>query len=187
AGQVSIPWLVEHIQHEVNLGPDTPEDQVERYARVYLIGLVGGFLFLDKANRWIQGMWSLLLGDWDEIGGKSWGSAVLARIYRELCTCLRLGAKQAGGEMFILQLWAWEHLLMFAPQDPQEFWGPDEELRELANPPYGVKWIGANTNDHQPEHSLLFYHAEFDKPWWNQVTWDPYPPQVVEIHRLRHP
>ncbi|CAL1411450.1 unnamed protein product [Linum trigynum] len=50
-GQVSIPWLVEHIQLEVNLGPDTPEDQVERYARVYLIGLVGGLLFPDKANR----------------------------------------------------------------------------------------------------------------------------------------
>ncbi|CAL1395409.1 unnamed protein product [Linum trigynum] len=63
AGQVSIPWLVEHIQQEVNLGPDTPEDQVERYARVYLIGLVGGFVFPDKANRWIQGMWLPLLLD----------------------------------------------------------------------------------------------------------------------------
>ncbi|CAI0458004.1 unnamed protein product [Linum tenue] len=93
-------------------------------------------MFPDKVNRWIQGMWlSLLLDDWDEIGGKSWGSAVLAGIYRELCTCSRLGAKQAGGAMFVLQLWAWEHLPMFAPRDPREFWGPDEELRELANPP----------------------------------------------------
>ncbi|CAI0388957.1 unnamed protein product [Linum tenue] len=41
AGQVSIPWLVDHIQMEVNIGPDTPEDQVERYARVYLIALIG--------------------------------------------------------------------------------------------------------------------------------------------------
>ncbi|CAL1402323.1 unnamed protein product [Linum trigynum] len=62
--------------------------------------------------------------------------------------------------MFILQLWAWEHLPMFAPQDPREFWGPDEELCALANPRYGVNY---------------------------QVTWDPYPPQVIEIHRLRHP
>ncbi|CAL1359465.1 unnamed protein product [Linum trigynum] len=140
AGQVSISWVVEHIQQEVNLGPDTPEDQVERYARVYLIGLVGGFLFPDKANRWIQGMWlTFLLGDWDEIRGKSWGSVVLAGIYRELCTCSRLGAKQVGGAMFILQLWAWEHLPMFAPRGPRKFWGPDEELRFLANPPYGVK------------------------------------------------
>ncbi|CAI0453761.1 unnamed protein product, partial [Linum tenue] len=70
--------------------------------------------------------------------------------------------------MFILQLWAWEHLPFLAPQDPREFWLPDDELRFVANPPYGFKWIGANTNDHQPEHSLLFYRAEFDKPWWNQ-------------------
>ncbi|CAI0393494.1 unnamed protein product [Linum tenue] len=45
----------------------------------------------------------------------------------------------------------------------------------------------ANTNDHQLEHSLLFYNAEFDKRWWNQVTCDPYPYEVVELHRLRHP
>ncbi|CAL1369533.1 unnamed protein product [Linum trigynum] len=74
ARQVSILWLVDHIQMEVNIGPDTPEDQVERYARVYLIGLVGGFLFPDKSNRWIQGMWlHMLLGDWDEIGKKKLG------------------------------------------------------------------------------------------------------------------
>ncbi|CAL1400287.1 unnamed protein product [Linum trigynum] len=105
AGQVSIPWLVTHIQNEVEIGPDTSKDQVERYARIYLIGLVGGFMFPDKSNRWIQGIWlPMLLGYWDANGEKSWGSAVLAGIYRELCTCSKVGAKQAGGAMFILQL-----------------------------------------------------------------------------------
>ncbi|CAL1359781.1 unnamed protein product [Linum trigynum] len=72
AGQVSIPWLVAHIQDKVEIGPKTPEDQVELYARIYLIGLVGGFMFPDKANRWIQGRWlPLLLDDWDAIKTKS--------------------------------------------------------------------------------------------------------------------
>ncbi|CAI0617447.1 unnamed protein product [Linum tenue] len=68
AGQVSIPWLVAHIQNEVQIGPDPSEDQVERYAHIYLISLVGGFMFPDKANRWIQGIWlPLLTGDWDTV------------------------------------------------------------------------------------------------------------------------
>ncbi|CAI0558368.1 unnamed protein product [Linum tenue] len=61
AGQVSVPWLVSHIQQEVVINDETPEEQVERYARIYLIGLVGGFLFPDKSNRWIQGIWLELL------------------------------------------------------------------------------------------------------------------------------
>ncbi|CAL1360435.1 unnamed protein product [Linum trigynum] len=74
AGQVSVPWLVTHIQNEVEINDETPEDQVERYARIYLIGLVGGFLFPDKSNRWIQGIWMpLLTGDLDAIGGKELG------------------------------------------------------------------------------------------------------------------
>ncbi|CAI0443625.1 unnamed protein product, partial [Linum tenue] len=188
AGQVSVPWLVSHIQQEVEINDETPEEQVERYARIYLIGLVGGFLFPDKSNRWIQGIWlPLLTGDWDAIGEKSWGSAVLAGVYRELCTCSKVGAKQAGAAMFILQLWVWEHLPMFAPPDPRPYRRNDDELNFLQNLPYGVKWIGANTNDHQPEHSLLFYRSELDKPWWNQVIWDPYPREVGELHHLRHP
>ncbi|CAL1353747.1 unnamed protein product [Linum trigynum] len=83
AGQVSVPWLVSHIQNEVEINDETLEDQVERYARIYLIGLVGGFLFPDKSNRWIQGIWfPFLTGDWDAIGEKSWGSAVLDGLYR---------------------------------------------------------------------------------------------------------
>ncbi|CAL1395326.1 unnamed protein product [Linum trigynum] len=140
AGQVSVSWLVTHIQNEVEINDETPEDQVERNAHIYLIGLMGGFLFPDKSNRWIQGIWlSLLTGDWDAIGEKSWGSAVLAGIYRELCTCLKVGARQAGGAMFILQLWVWEQLPMFAPQDPGPYWRADDELRFVQNLPYGAK------------------------------------------------
>ncbi|CAL1377293.1 unnamed protein product [Linum trigynum] len=135
AGQVSVPWLVANIQNEVQINDETPEDQVERYARIYLIGLVGGFLFPDKSNRWIQGIWlPLLTGDWDVIGERSWGSAVLADIYRELCTCSKVGAKQAGAAMFILQLWVWEHLPMFAPQDPRPYRRADDELNFLQIP-----------------------------------------------------
>ncbi|CAL1354884.1 unnamed protein product [Linum trigynum] len=50
AGQVLVPWLVTQIHNEVEINDETLEDQVERYACIYLIGLVGGFLFSDKVK-----------------------------------------------------------------------------------------------------------------------------------------
>ncbi|CAI0433842.1 unnamed protein product [Linum tenue] len=47
AGQVSVLWLVSHIQQEVVINDETPEEQVERYARIYLIGLVG-WIFVPR-------------------------------------------------------------------------------------------------------------------------------------------
>ncbi|CAL1384101.1 unnamed protein product [Linum trigynum] len=91
-----------------HLGIEVPtEEQVERYARVYLIGLVGRVLFPNKSNRYMHCMWlPLLLGDRDDMGRKSWGSACLATLYAELCKCTDPNTKQPGGAMFIVQLWA---------------------------------------------------------------------------------
>ncbi|CAL1402990.1 unnamed protein product [Linum trigynum] len=76
------------------------------------------------------------LEDWDEIGRKGWGSACLAMIYVELCKCTDPKTKQAGGAMFILQLWVWEHLSTFAPICPANSWCPEEPLRQAT---YGAR------------------------------------------------
>ncbi|CAI0423174.1 unnamed protein product [Linum tenue] len=126
--------------------------------------LVGGFLFPNKSGGNIHCMWfRVLLEDWDEIGRKSWGSACLAMIYLELCKCTDPKTKQAGGLMFILQLWVWEHLPTFAPICPTNSWGPDEPLRQWA---YGARWIGAITR----LTSLDGYRQHLDCIEFNEVT-----------------
>ncbi|CAI0429942.1 unnamed protein product [Linum tenue] len=156
-----IPWLVRTVGE---LPEDATDAQIERYARIYLICLVGGFLFPNKSGGNMHCMWlRVLLGDWDEIGRKSWGSACLAMIYSELCKCTDPKTKQAGGPMFILQLWVWEHLPTFAPICPANSWGPDEPLRQWA---YGARWIGAITNGT----SLDGYRQHLDRLEFNEVT-----------------
>ncbi|CAI0403238.1 unnamed protein product [Linum tenue] len=131
---LSIPWLV---RTAGELPEDATNAQIERYARISLICLVGGFLFPNKSGGNMNCMrLRVLLEDWNKIGRKSWGSTCLAMIYVELCKCMDPKTKQAGGAMFILQLWVWEHLPTFAPICPANNWGPEEPLRQAA---YGAR------------------------------------------------
>ncbi|KAD5803421.1 hypothetical protein E3N88_14781 [Mikania micrantha] len=49
-------------------------------------------------------------------GGLSWGSAVLAMLYRNLCKATSSSAKNIGGPLYILQLWAWSRITTIAPR-----------------------------------------------------------------------
>jgi hypothetical protein len=72
---VSSAWLRANFSHCPPTGPDL----VERYARVWLWHLFGGFLFLDGSRNMISWMVLPILGQvWDNIGQYSWGSATLA-------------------------------------------------------------------------------------------------------------
>ncbi|KAD6796448.1 hypothetical protein E3N88_07344 [Mikania micrantha] len=49
-------------------------------------------------------------------GQLSWGSAVLAVLYRNLCKATSSNANNIGGPMYILQLWAWCRITTIAPR-----------------------------------------------------------------------
>ncbi|CAI0463156.1 unnamed protein product [Linum tenue] len=84
--QVSITWLTKYFRdlHDpekngVPLNEESPELEKERYARVYLIGMIGGVFFSKKSRNLISCGWlRILLGSWDEMGELSWASACLA-------------------------------------------------------------------------------------------------------------
>ncbi|CAL1395678.1 unnamed protein product [Linum trigynum] len=136
--QVSITWLTKYFRdhHDlakngVPLTEESPELEKERYARVYLIGLIGGVLFSKKLSNLISCGWlRILLGSWDETGELSWASACLASIYHQLCNASLKAVREVGGAMFIFQFWAWEHLPWIAALRHPDFnWGLDHPLR----------------------------------------------------------
>ncbi|XP_061358830.1 serine/threonine-protein phosphatase 7 long form homolog [Gastrolobium bilobum] len=95
-GNLKMGWLTQHwgqwAAHSA-----THEGQI-RYTRAYLMRLFGGFLLCDKSSsvvacRYIQ----LLDGDFEDTSMYSWGSAVLAVLFRELCQATSSGASDIGG------------------------------------------------------------------------------------------
>ncbi|RVX18379.1 Serine/threonine-protein phosphatase 7 long form-like [Vitis vinifera] len=76
---------------------------LQRYARVFILALLGGALFADKTGTHVQLCYLPLLRDFTEISHYSWGSVVLAYLYRELCRASLDSATEISGPITLLQ------------------------------------------------------------------------------------
>ena len=80
---VSSVWITENFG--ASLHPDALEQEIERYARVWLWHFLGTFLFFDVSGNIISWAFlNILSQPWENIEAYSWGSAVLAWMYRQL-------------------------------------------------------------------------------------------------------
>ncbi|KAL0406369.1 UNVERIFIED_CONTAM: hypothetical protein Slati_3950800 [Sesamum latifolium] len=89
----------------------------------------------------------LYLTKLEEIGvakNYSWGSAVLAFLYRELCHTSLKGKAAIGGALQLLQIWAWSRIIPLSPGLGVERLFMDQvevnNDRFLPAAPYGVIW-----------------------------------------------
>ncbi|KAA3458821.1 serine/threonine-protein phosphatase 7 long form-like protein [Gossypium australe] len=74
-----------------------------RYRRAYIIHLIGGVLMLDANDSTVHLMYLPLLSNLHNTRSYSWGSAVLAMLYRELCRTTDPSAMDIGGCLILLQ------------------------------------------------------------------------------------
>ena len=56
-----------------------------------------------------------MLEDFDTAGRYSWGSAVLAWLYRELCRATDSDSCDIAGALILVQLWAWSRFPHISP------------------------------------------------------------------------
>ena len=79
---VSSQWLSQHLS---TLPGDANEVTLEHSAHGFLLALLGSFIFSNKKGLHVHLYFLLLLRDLTHTFTYSWGSAVLAHLYRELC------------------------------------------------------------------------------------------------------
>ncbi|MFQ6653056.1 hypothetical protein Gotur_024644 [Gossypium turneri] len=75
-------------------------------ARAYIMHILGGVLMPDANNNKVHLMYLPLLADLSSVRSYSWGSAVLAVLYRELCRTTNPDVVDMGGCLTLLQSWA---------------------------------------------------------------------------------
>lgn len=138
--RLRLKWLKDNfLQVDENVGPE----ELLIYARAYILLLLGGKLFGDSSSQYVHLMFLPLLENFDDTYTYSWGSAVLAFLYRELCRCGNPKKKDIGGCVQLICLWAWERFKPIAPiirkTHPERQWVVQlqEELPSL--PPIGSK------------------------------------------------
>ena len=79
---IYIRWLCQQLSTP---GADADEVDLERSTRGFILSLMGSFLFPDKKGVHVHLCFLPLLRDLTLTSTYSWGGAVLAHTYRELC------------------------------------------------------------------------------------------------------
>ncbi|MBA0642775.1 hypothetical protein Goklo_027116 [Gossypium klotzschianum] len=66
------------------LAEDSTKERRERYVRVYILQVIGGILMPNKSLNLVHLRWLLKLVNFKGAGELSWGSTMLATLYREM-------------------------------------------------------------------------------------------------------
>ncbi|KAF1895106.1 hypothetical protein Lal_00022603 [Lupinus albus] len=107
-------WLDSTFQQ---LSDDATEIVIDQHARAFILRMIGGFLMSDTSGSQVHLMYLLLLEDLSETYQYSWGSAVLACLYRGLCRAALISRQiEIGGCLLLLQSWAYDCIPMLAPR-----------------------------------------------------------------------
>ncbi|RYR42123.1 hypothetical protein Ahy_A08g038580 [Arachis hypogaea] len=80
-------------QQLLELEQDATEECLLRYTRGYIMQLIGGILFPNASDSRVHIRWLPLLEDLDACGRLSWGSAVLAWMYHQMCRATDHGCR----------------------------------------------------------------------------------------------
>ncbi|QHO18913.1 uncharacterized protein DS421_11g324510 [Arachis hypogaea] len=91
------------------------EETVQRFARAYIMMLLGTQLFADKSGNHIHIRWLPYVARLEEMGSYSWGSAVLAWLYRCMCRVANRHVVKLAGPLQLLQSWIFWRFLRFRP------------------------------------------------------------------------
>jgi hypothetical protein len=97
------------------LPDDANEVTVQQYTRAYILELLRGSYFANKSGEKVHLMFLPMFEDFDAAGRYSWGSAVLAWLYRELCRATDPDSCDIAGALILVQLWAWSRFPHISP------------------------------------------------------------------------
>ncbi|KAK9984204.1 hypothetical protein SO802_033729 [Lithocarpus litseifolius] len=126
--RVKSKWLEEWFSNP--LLANATEVLVQQYARFYILGMLGGMLFMDKSGEWLSIMYLQFFNLISNGKNYSWGSAELSWLYRYLCKASEKTAQQIGSVLLLVQLWAWVRL---SGSHTEIIWVPCSHIVQQAN------------------------------------------------------
>ncbi|XP_050937743.1 serine/threonine-protein phosphatase 7 long form homolog [Cucumis melo] len=97
--RLSLPWLEKQFEE---LLPDADVVSIQRYARAYIMQLIGGFLFTDKSNTLVYCMFLQFIFDFYQADTYTWGVVTLTWLYRELCRVSHAQSLEIVGPLMLL-------------------------------------------------------------------------------------
>ncbi|XP_075636957.1 serine/threonine-protein phosphatase 7 long form homolog [Castanea sativa] len=161
------------------LPPNAEEDQLHKYARCYILALLGDTIFMDKSGDRVHLMWVQPLEDLRNPRRYGWGSACLAWLYRELCGASE-DTSRIGGCFLLLRYWAWARFPYLCPAvehgPPVGAYGPP------VRGPLSLKWLWVPNKKNRPAHIFRDrYREQIASMLPGQVVWQPYEAELEDL------
>ncbi|KAL0321911.1 UNVERIFIED_CONTAM: protein MAINTENANCE OF MERISTEMS [Sesamum calycinum] len=175
--RLQVKAIIDHISH-VHITPDTPHLTVVQYARAVALLLLGGTMCPDSSGNLVSLLYLAKLKDIVAARNYSWGSAVLAFLYRELCNASEKGKAAIGGALQLVQIWAWSRIIPLCPGlgAPRVHMGPHQidNNRVLPGAPYGAMWNCEHTFTRTVRTTVRVIRDILDEMQYDQFIWQPY-------------
>ncbi|KAL0431293.1 UNVERIFIED_CONTAM: Serine/threonine-protein phosphatase 7 long form [Sesamum radiatum] len=157
---------------------DTPRPTVVQYTRCIVMLLLGGLMCPDSSGNMVPLLYLSKLEEINAARNYSWGSAVLAFLYRELCHASLKGKAAIGGALQLLQIWAWSRIIQLSPGLGVERLYMDEVQvnidRFLPAAPYGAIWNCRHNFTRTVLTTVRVIRDILDNMQEDQFIWQPY-------------
>ncbi|QHO44349.1 uncharacterized protein DS421_5g170420 [Arachis hypogaea] len=150
------------------------EETVRRFARAYIMMLLGTQLFADKSGNRIHIRWLPYVARLEEMGRYSWASAALAWMYRCMCRVANRHVVKLAGPLQLLQSWIFWRFPTLRPS------GYDEISWPLAS-----RWSGYNPGISNKGPRVQMARMQIDLLQPRQFVWMPY--SGVDVIQVVHP
>ncbi|QHO41910.1 uncharacterized protein DS421_5g149880 [Arachis hypogaea] len=152
--------------------PDGADDEtVRRYARAYIMMLLGTQLFGDKSGNRINIRWLPYVARLEEMGTYSWASAVLAWLYRCMCRVANRHVVKLAGPLQLLQSWIFWRFPRFRPSG-----------FDTISWPLGSRWSGYNPSASEKGPRVEMWRLRIDRLQDREFIWMPYStPEVLQV------
>ncbi|XP_071708756.1 serine/threonine-protein phosphatase 7 long form homolog [Rutidosis leptorrhynchoides] len=163
--------LISALCAELNEPIGETERSHQQRARVYLLAALSSFLFPDCNSTSALLNYVQNLINFERL---SWGIAVLAHVYRNLC-CTAEKTDQSGinGAMLLVQHWVYARIPSLAPRLLNNI---VLTSNDTLKGPYSVRWYGRRSFEQTPTHVLSTCRSGFGlsalRP--NEFLWLPY-------------
>ncbi|KAL5153881.1 Serine/threonine-protein phosphatase 7 long form [Glycine soja] len=164
---VKLSWLAHHFSH-INIDEGNVE-QLQRFTRAWILRFIGGVLFVNKSSSRVSLRYLQFLRDFEQCSTYAWGPAVLAYLYREMCSTTDYKVKSIGGMCILIQMWAWERCTTLAPKRTPPV---------IENKPLGHRWLRRG-NQHIGNDDLRLFCRKLDLMKRHEFVWESYTTTVM--------
>ncbi|XP_015078353.1 serine/threonine-protein phosphatase 7 long form homolog [Solanum pennellii] len=164
ASRVRIHSITGYLRDQLHVDPirdATPVERVERIARLYMLVILGGILFPNSSGNLISLHYLAFLDRIHDVGKHSWGSAVLAYLYRALSRASIDNVIDICRFIPLFQVWYWERVLPVQPSAPPQH---DGDILLL----YARRWTRGTDSDTESYHVHIPIRDQLDRMTENQ-------------------